>query len=160
MATYSNGSVSYICSWMFTSSIYLWLPSLSLSKPFSGQLKGHLGLVIDCVFTWHGEVVSLDDRRSLRLWNAEKCECIQTLTIEHQASNLLALKGKPYLITYAKLMDFYRVRTNSKADLQAQIGMTGKRQRNVLNRGQGLSSKIIGSYFSPYYSALVVVTTQ
>ena len=36
MAVYSKNSVSFICAWMFTSEVYLWLPSLSLSKPFAG----------------------------------------------------------------------------------------------------------------------------
>jgi hypothetical protein len=30
---------------MFTCEIFLWLPSLSLSKPFAGELRGHVGLV-------------------------------------------------------------------------------------------------------------------
>ena len=36
IVSYSKGITSYICSWMFTSSLFLWLPSLSLSKPFAG----------------------------------------------------------------------------------------------------------------------------
>jgi WD40 repeat protein len=54
IAVFSQGITSYICSWMFTTQLFLWLPSLSLSKPFAGELKGHLGLVLDCVFSWRG----------------------------------------------------------------------------------------------------------
>lgn len=36
LATYNRAGVAYICTWMFTSDIFLWLPSLSLSKPFAG----------------------------------------------------------------------------------------------------------------------------
>jgi len=52
--TYSKGNLSYICSWMFTTELFLWLPSLSLSKPFAGELRGHMGLVISALFTLKG----------------------------------------------------------------------------------------------------------
>ena len=69
LATYSKGNISYICSWMFTTELFLWLPSLSLSKPFAGELKGHIGLVINALFTLKGELVSIDDRRMTKVWN-------------------------------------------------------------------------------------------
>jgi hypothetical protein len=46
IATHNRGIISCIACWMFTSEIYLWLPSLSLSKPFAGELQGHMGLVL------------------------------------------------------------------------------------------------------------------
>ena len=81
MAVHSEGNISFICAWMFTSELYLWLPSLSLSKPYAGELRGHLGLVLDCVFSWTGEVLSLDDKRSVRVWNPNNLQCLQMLTV-------------------------------------------------------------------------------
>jgi hypothetical protein len=54
---------------MFTTELFLWLPSFSLSKPFAGELKGHIGLVINALFTLKGELVSVDDRRMIKVWN-------------------------------------------------------------------------------------------
>jgi DNA-directed RNA polymerase subunit E'/Rpb7 len=94
------------------------------------------------------------------MWNPEKGECIQNLVVEQDAIGLFAMKSKPYLVAYSKLMDFYRMRTNSKADLQSEMVMTGKGQRNVLTRGEIPISRLISTFFSEYYSALVVVTSQ
>ena len=72
MATCNRGSFNYICTWMFTTQIFVWLPSLSLSKPYVGELMGHLGIVTDCTFAWRGELVSIDDKRNVRVWNLQK----------------------------------------------------------------------------------------
>lgn len=69
IATYNNSTLSYICSWMFTSEIFIWLPSISLSKPFYATLQGHNGLVLDCKFAWKGELISIDDKRAVKVWN-------------------------------------------------------------------------------------------
>lgn len=132
VATYNRAGVAFLCTWMFTSEIFLWLPSLSLSKPFAGELHGHLGLVTDCVFAWRGELVSLDDKRAVRVWNPEKLECVQSFTIGEEGCSLLVLRTQPYLLTYSRLLDFYRLRTNSKADLQSEVGSAGRDGRNVL----------------------------
>ena len=51
IASFNRGKVSIICSWTFSTNIYVWLPSLSLSKPFLGELHGHTGLIDACRFT-------------------------------------------------------------------------------------------------------------
>ena len=135
MATYNRGVMTFICTWMFTTEIFLWLPSLSLSKPFAGELQGHLGLVQDCAFAWRGELISLDDKRSVRVWNPERLECLQCFTIGEKNCSLMVLRAQPYLITFSRLINFFRIRTNSKADLQSEVGSAGKDGKNVLAIG-------------------------
>jgi hypothetical protein len=81
------------------------------------------------------------------------------VTIEQEALRLFVLKGRPYLTAYSKIIDFYRMKTDSKADLHVELGMAGKGERNVLARGEITSSRLVGTMFSPYYSALVVATS-
>lgn len=42
---YNLKQVSYIICWMFSTEISVWLPSSSLTKPYIGKLKGHVGIV-------------------------------------------------------------------------------------------------------------------
>ena len=118
-----------------------------------------MGLVLDCVFTQRGEVVSLDDRRGLRVWNPERFECAQSISLEQEGQGLFALRGRPYVVVYAKLMEFFRVRTGQKADLQKEIGLSGLGQRNVLAVGDG-SGQLVGIGFSSYYCSFVAVTSR
>lgn len=69
------------------------------------------------------------------------------------------LRSQPYLLTYSRLLDFYRLRTNSKADLQSEVGAAGKDGRNVLAL-EGNTGKLLAVEFSPYYCFLVVLTSQ
>ena len=69
------------------------------------------------------------------------------------------LRSQPYLLTHSRLLDFYRLRTNSRADLQSEVGTAGKDGRNVLAL-EGNSGKLIAVEFSPYYCFLVVLTSQ
>lgn len=62
-------------------------------------------------------------------------------------------------MVYAKLMEFFRVRTGSKADLKREIGLSGLGQRNVLAVGEG-TSQLVGLGFSSYYSSMVAVTSR
>ena len=69
------------------------------------------------------------------------------------------LKGRPYLAAYSKLITFYRTKTDSKADLDMEMGLAKKGDRNVLARGEITHSTLLGTTFSHYYSALVVCTS-
>lgn len=139
---------------MFTCEIFLWLPSLSLSKPFAGELRGHVGLVQEGAFTWRGELVSVDDRRMVKVWNVEKFECLQNFSVEEESVRVVVLRGRPYVLLFGKLLHFYRMRTHSKVDLQADRGT-----RNVLAADSN-SPRLVGTAFSTYYCFLVIVSSQ
>jgi hypothetical protein len=101
--------------------------------------------------------VSIDDKRFIRVWNVERFECLQNFTAEEETPSLFVMRSKPYFVFYNKLMHFYRMRTNSKIDLQ------GDKARSLGSRGLQhveVVSKLIGLEFSRYYAFLVVATPQ
>ena len=72
----------------------------------------------------------------------------------------MVLRAQPYLITFSRLLNFFRIRTNSKADLQSEVGSAGKDGKNVLALGEGLANRLVSVTFSPYYCLLIVVSSQ
>ena len=81
------------------------------------------------------------------------------MTASEDVLSLFVLKGRPYLAAYAKIINFYRVKTDSKSDLLPEFGLSSKGDRNVLARGEIPAARMVGTMFSPYYSALVAVTS-
>ena len=70
------------------------------------------------------------------------------------------LKNKPYLVVYSKILTFYRMKTDSKADLDHELTMAKKGDRNVLARGEISESRLVGIMFSTYYCSMVVATSS
>lgn len=76
---YTKESISYILCWAFSTDISVWLVSSSLTKPFSGILKGHLSIVEEVTFLSNYPVaISIDAKCSVRVWDVAKKTCMQT----------------------------------------------------------------------------------
>ncbi len=70
MDSINIGNHSYICTWMFTESIIIWLPSISLAQPCHGILQGHTGIVENCCFHKKKKIlISIDSKKNFRVWN-------------------------------------------------------------------------------------------
>lgn len=126
---------------MFTNEIYIWLPSLSLSKPYVGELTGHLGIVEDCKFLPHGELVSIDNKSNVKIWNVYALTCLNNFSIEDSNASIFLLQGKSYLIFYHKLLHFYHVRNYHKLDHQSNQLEAGHQIYSQLEAGHQIYSK-------------------
>lgn len=100
--------------------------------------------------------MSVDDKRAVRVWNTDRFECMQSFVSEEESPSLFVLRSKPYLIFYSKLLHFYRMRTNSKIDLQTDNSAPGTGHTGLSPVEGG--SKLIGLEFSQYYAFLILTT--
>ena len=63
-------------------------------------------------------------------------------------------------MAYSKFLTFYRMKTDTRADLEQELQMANKGERNVLARGELTESRFVGTVFSEYYCAVIVATTN
>lgn len=87
---------------MFSSEISVWLPSSSLSKPYLGKLKGHIGIIEEAKFLHSTPLaISIDNKHSVRVWDVSKLQCLQTWRQESSPYlRIQALQSSPYVLFY------------------------------------------------------------
>lgn len=50
------------------------------------------------------------------MWNVEKMICLQMLASEGDTTLIKCLKSQSIALIYSKIIDFYRIKTNTKID--------------------------------------------
>jgi hypothetical protein len=61
---------------------------------------------------------------------------------------------------YNKILDFYRVKTNSKADLLDEIQIGRSTKKNVLATSESDTIKLVEIDFSHYHCFLLILTSD
>jgi WD40 repeat protein len=85
---YTREFGSYLLSWGFSSSIFIYALEVSLAKGFSGKYKEHSGNLLAARFLRSFPyVLSFDDKLSMRIWDFRRFMTIQVINCEKNFIN-------------------------------------------------------------------------
>lgn len=107
-----------IVMWGFSSSIHIWNPYFSIMNPYQASYKGHSGIIKDCQFLVSSSCcVSIDNKRSLRIWNIKTLDTAQVLNLEQKApmlSRVLVFSNDSIVVAGKKLIYLNNVEAENK----------------------------------------------
>ncbi|EAR91938.2 WD domain, G-beta repeat protein (macronuclear) [Tetrahymena thermophila SB210] len=81
--TYSHQYGSNLLSVGFEQHINVWCPEISITRAFIARLEGHSSLVVQCKFIPQSpNVISIDDKCNIRIWDIRSMSTIQVIAAE------------------------------------------------------------------------------
>lgn len=82
-ATYSYEFGGNLLTFGFENYINVWCPEISKTRSFIGKLEGHSSIIVSCKFIpGSPNVISIDDKTNIRIWDIRTLSTIQILASE------------------------------------------------------------------------------
>ncbi len=82
-ATYSYEYGGNLLTFGFENYINVWCPEISKTRSFIGKLEGHSSIIVSCKFIpFSPNVISIDDKTNIRIWDIRTLSTIQVLASE------------------------------------------------------------------------------
>ncbi|EGR28930.1 hypothetical protein IMG5_166500 [Ichthyophthirius multifiliis] len=119
--TYSCHYGSNLLSYGFDYHINIWCPEVSITRPFIGKLEGHSSLVQICKFMdFSPNVISVDDKCNVRIWDIRGMNTIQVInsdgqfSIIYDACIIYSQKKDMFILTGKRLAFFENLQFSGK----------------------------------------------
>jgi WD40 repeat protein len=82
-ATYSYDYGGNLLTFGFENYVNVWCPEISKTRAFIGKLEGHSTIIVACKFIpGSPNVISIDDKTNIRIWDIRTLATIQILSSE------------------------------------------------------------------------------